>query len=61
MISDTNILNKFTIEFCNIIQKHSRYVIVSGFLAIATGRARGTEDIDILIEKYKTICKEYLK
>ena len=28
-----------------------KYIIVSGFVAIAHGRSRGTEDIDIIIER----------
>lgn len=50
-VADKNILDEFTTEFCSIVEKHCKYVIVSGYLAIATGRTRGTEDIDILIEK----------
>jgi len=50
-ISDKNILNEFVLEFCKIIEKHSEYIIVSGFVAIASGRARGTEDIDMIIPK----------
>ncbi|MBU0460266.1 MAG: hypothetical protein KJ771_05655, partial [Nanoarchaeota archaeon] len=50
-IEDLNILNQFCIEFCKIIEKHCRYIVVSGFLAIASGRTRGTEDIDMIIEK----------
>jgi hypothetical protein len=50
-IRDTNILNKFCEEFCEIIGEHCEYIIVSGFLAIASGRTRGTEDIDMIIER----------
>lgn len=50
-VSDINILNKFTEEFCNVVEKYSKYIIVSGFVAISHGRSRGTEDIDIMIEK----------
>lgn len=50
-INDINVLNKFSSDFCKIVEKHCRYVIVSGFFAIATGRTRGTEDIDIIIPK----------
>jgi hypothetical protein len=50
-ISDINILNKFTEDFCKIVDKYAKYIIVSGFVAIAHGRSRGTEDIDILIEQ----------
>lgn len=48
-VSDRNILDSFTIKFCKIIEKHAQYIIVSGFVAISSGRARGTEDIDMII------------
>lgn len=50
-ISDKNILEKFCKEFVDILEKHSKYIIVSGFVAIASGRSRSTEDIDMIIEK----------
>ena len=50
-ISDKNILNIFCTNFCKIIEKHCNYIIVSGFLVIASGRARATEDIDMIISK----------
>jgi hypothetical protein len=50
-ISERTILDKFVIDFCRILETHARYAVVSGFVAIAHGRARGTEDIDIIIEK----------
>lgn len=50
-IDDMDILSRFTIEFCEIVEKHCPYVIVSGFLPISTGRSRGTEDIDIIVPK----------
>lgn len=50
-IEDKTILDKFVEEFCEIIDKHVRYIICSGFVAIAHGRTRGTEDIDMIIEK----------
>ncbi len=48
---DRNILDKFCEDFCKIVEKHCRYIIVSGFLVIASGRTRGTEDIDMIMEK----------
>lgn len=50
-IADRNILDNFCTEFCSIVDKHAKYIIVSGFLAIASGRTRGTEDIDMILEK----------
>ncbi len=50
-IDDKNILDDFCIKFCSIIDKHCKYIIVSGFVAISSGRSRATEDIDMIIEK----------
>ncbi|MBS3174738.1 hypothetical protein J4440_02560 [Candidatus Woesearchaeota archaeon] len=50
-ITNKNILDNFCEEFCKIIEKHCKYIIVSGFLAISTGRVRATEDIDMIMEK----------
>jgi hypothetical protein len=49
-ISDRNILDDFCIRFCGIVDRHVKYIIVSGFVAISSGRLRGTEDIDMIIE-----------
>jgi len=50
-ISDKNILNKFTEDFCRVVNRYGKYVVVSGFVAISHGRSRGTEDVDIMIER----------
>ena len=50
-IDDKTIMDKFAEDFCRIMEKHAKYIICSGFVAIAHGRARGTEDIDMIIEK----------
>ncbi len=52
-VKNRNILDKFCIDFCKIIDKHCKYIIVSGFVAISSGRVRGTEDIDMIIPKIK--------
>src|SRR3989338_1618633 len=49
-IADTNILKTFCEHFCSIVDKYCKYIIVSGYVAIASGRSRGTEDIDMIIE-----------
>jgi len=61
-----SILDKFCIEFCKITEKHCKYIIVSGFVAISSGRVRGTEDIDMIIEKlekdkFKSLHKDLTK
>jgi hypothetical protein len=48
---DRNLLDEFVIDFCKIIDKHCKYIVVSGFVAISHGRTRSTEDIDMIIEK----------
>ena len=57
-VDDRTILDKFSCDFADIVQKYCDYIIVSGFVAIAHGRSRGTEDIDMIIEsieKYRFI------
>lgn len=44
-----NLLDKFVLDFTELLEKYTEYVVVSGYIAILFGRARGTEDIDILI------------
>lgn len=43
-------LDKFVLGFCKVLSNHVEYVVVSGYVSILFGRARSTEDIDILIE-----------
>ena len=49
-IKNRTILDEFTEAFVNVVEKHVEYIIVSEFVAIAHGRSRGTEDIDMIIE-----------
>jgi hypothetical protein len=44
-------LDKFTLDFIRILEKHVNYVLVSGYVSILLGRARASEDVDIIIEK----------
>lgn len=46
-----NNLDKFVIKFVKILEKYTRYVIVSGYVSILFGRSRATEYIDIIVEK----------
>ncbi len=50
-VKERTILDKFAEDFVDVVEKHAKYVIVSGFVAIAHGRSRGTEDVDIIIER----------
>lgn len=43
-------LDVFLKDFLEILKKYSDYLVVSGFVSISSGRVRGTEDIDILVE-----------
>jgi len=59
-------LDIFTLEFIKILKKHSPYVIISGYVSILLGRARSSEDIDILIprinfEHFRTLIHELNK
>lgn len=44
-------LDKFVLDFINVLEKHMKYVIISGYVSILLGRTRATEDIDVFIEK----------
>lgn len=50
-----NDLDRFVISFLRILEKHTDYVIISGYIAILFGRSRSTEDVDVFI---KPITKE---
>lgn len=43
-------LDEFVLNFTTILRQYTDYVIVSGYVAILFGRARGTEDIDTIIK-----------
>jgi len=44
-------LDRFALSFITILKKHTPYVIVSGYVSILLGRARASEDVDIIIPK----------
>jgi len=44
-------LDNFTLDFIEILEKNTDYVIVSGYVAILLGRARASEDVDVIIPK----------
>lgn len=50
-VTNLNVLNEFCEKFSQIMERYCRYIIVSGFVAIASGRTRGTEDIDLIMER----------
>lgn len=42
-------LDLFVKDFLTLLKRHAEYVVVSGFVSIATGRTRGTEDVDVIV------------
>jgi hypothetical protein len=48
---ELNELDKFVLDFVKVLQKHTNYVLISGYVALLFGRSRGTEDVDLFIEK----------
>lgn len=44
-------LDVFAFKFCKILEKHAKYVVISGYVAILFGRARGSEDVDVFVEE----------
>ncbi len=49
-MTDYKYLAKFCQSFCEILERFTNYIVVSGFFVISSGRSRATEDIDIIIE-----------
>jgi len=62
-----NSLDQFVIDFTSILNNlNIKYVLVSGYVSILFGRARASEDIDIIIEKidparFKVLWNEIYK
>ncbi len=50
MAQNKNRLSDLCLRFCRIIEKYAKYIVVSGFFVISSGRSRATEDIDIIVE-----------
>lgn len=50
-VKDRSLLELFCQAFCKIVEKHIKYIVVSGYVAIASGRVRGTEDIDMIVPR----------
>lgn len=48
---EVNDLDRFVFRFVKLLEKCTKYVIVSGYVAIIFGRNRGTDDVDIIIPK----------
>ena len=59
-------LDKFALDFINIIKKYVEYTVISGYVSILLGRSRVSEDIDVYIKKidiqqFKKMCQELLE
>jgi len=59
-------LDIFTIDFIKILEKYTKYVLVSGYVSILLGRARISEDVDVIIQKidfstFQALYKELKK
>ena len=54
-------LDEFAFDVIDILQKYTKYVIISGYVSIFFGRARATEDIGMFIEEipYEQFLKMY--
>lgn len=46
-----NELDKLVLDFVKILEKHTGYIIISGYVSILLGRTRTTEDVDIFMKK----------
>ena len=49
--SDKTLLDEFVLDFVKVVEKHCKYIIVSGYVVISHGRSRATEDVDMILEK----------
>jgi len=59
-------LDKFTLDFVKILKKYTNYVLVSGYVSILLGRARVSEDVDVIIQRidfstFQALYKELKK
>ncbi len=57
-----NDLDSFVLDFLRILERHTDYIVILGYVSILLGRARATEDVDIYIkrisfEKFKEFYK----
>ncbi len=48
---ELNDIDRFVLEVVTILSAYVDYVIVSGYVAILFGRARGSEDVDLFIQE----------
>ncbi len=63
---ELNELDLFVKDFLNIFKKYTRYLLVSGYVSITSGRSRATEDVDILFpvldkSKFRELYNDLIK
>jgi len=63
---ELNELDKFVMDFVSILERYTKYVIVSGYVSIILGRSRASEDVDFLIpemnpQKFLTLFEDLQK
>jgi len=46
-----NDLDKFVLKIIRVLEKHTEYVLISGYISILLGRARATEGVDFFIKR----------
>ena len=44
-------LDLFTLDFIKILRRYTKYAIISGYVSILLGRARASEDVDVIIPR----------
>jgi predicted nucleotidyltransferase len=44
-------LDELVVKFISVIEKHTDYVIISGYVSILLGRSRATEDVDLFVRE----------
>lgn len=44
-------LDELVVKFVSIVEKHTNYVIMSGYVSILLGRSRATEDVDLFVRE----------
>ncbi len=62
---DLTELDKYVLKFVRILEKHTEYVIISGYVSLLLGRSRNTEDVDIYLrfmdlDKFKELYADFL-
>jgi len=49
-------IDRFVLDFIDVIQHHSKYVIVSGYVSILFGRSRGGKEASVFHQDRVQVC-----